>query len=53
MAMDYLTHTPSEHDGEIFSQGLPVAIQEENLNLLMELGYKREDVVYALRLCGN
>ncbi|TNV81198.1 hypothetical protein FGO68_gene9925 [Halteria grandinella] len=53
MSMDYLMYTPQSHDDEIFESGLPVAIGEDHLTLLMEFGYKREDVVYALKLCGN
>lgn len=53
MAMDYLMYTPVECDERILDSGLPVAIEEDSLNTLMEFGYRREDVVYSLRLCGN
>ena len=59
-AMDYLINTPPENDEILFrsssqsqSQASSFNPDESALTMLMEMGYGREDSVYALRVTSN
>lgn len=62
--MDYLINTPEEADDQTFgsseggsslSQSRPESFSPnvDALNTLVEMGYDRDDSIYALRVTGN